>query len=91
VVGYNLHPQAGGGAALDALLGRYASGAFRTDPRWDDCYQLQQVLSRLPAGTHADLATAVDPKHAEVVPHSPLAPYLAHRKGRHGRELGIMT
>lgn len=85
VVGYKL-PQAK--PLLDALFARYESGRFRTDPRWDDCYQLQKALdeAKVPA---ADLAYAVGP-NAKVVESSAVGPFLAHGKGQH-RAAGVMT
>lgn len=86
VVGFNL---AGGGRAfLDAWLDVYRSGRFRQEPRWDDGYAWQLACRAL--GPMAlDLAVSVV-DHAEVVPASCLAQFLEHRKGRHGRVLGLM-
>lgn len=87
VVGYWL-PNSGR-KLLDAVIGRYASGNFRKDPRWDDSYQIQMALAdtKVPA---VDLAYGVG-EHSAVVPFSPIGPYITHDKGRHGRKLGIMT
>lgn len=87
LVGYWL-PNAGK-KVLDHLVGRYASGAFRKDPRWDDSYQTQVALAEAKC-TAVDLATKVG-EHAAVVADSALGPYIEHDKGRHGRGLGIMT
>lgn len=89
VVGYHLAD--GGRAVLDAFISRYATGAFRGDLRWDDSYQLQVVIQKLRGVVAvADLAKGVGP-HAGVVEKSRVGRYIAHKKGHHGRGLGIMT
>ena len=87
VVGYWL-PNAGR-KVLDALIGRYASGNFRKDHRWDDSWQTQMALTDTKA-LAVDLAEKVG-EHAAVVEHSVVGKYIGHDKGRHGRKLGIMT
>lgn len=87
IVGYWL--PAGGRKVLDALTARYTSGRFRADPRWDDSYQTQEALREVKV-LAVDLATKMG-EHAAVIAHSVVAPYLEHAKGRHGREMGIMT
>ena len=64
-------------------------GTFRKFPRWDDSYTLQTTAESMPSLKTIDLATGAS-GHADVVPHSPLHPFLAHNKGTHGRGLGIM-
>lgn len=91
VIGFNLHPHAHGGAILDAVFEHYSTGRFRQDERWDDCFQFQRAISRAKHTTCVDLATAVGKEHADVVPHSPVGPFITHRKGLHSRGLGIMT
>lgn len=71
--------------AYDALQ----DGTFRKFPRWDDSYTLQTTAESMPSLKTIDLATDAS-GHADVVPHSPLNPFLAHNKGTHGRGLGIM-
>lgn len=89
VVGYHLGN--GGGRVLEALGRRYLEGTFRQDPRWDDSYQLQRAIGTLSNRVRClDIAYGVG-AHAAVVPYSPLGPYIEHAKGRHGRELRIMT
>lgn len=78
----------GGRKVLDALIGRYASGNFRKDHRWDDSWQTQMALADTKA-LAVDLATKVG-EHAAVVEHSIVGKYIGHDKGRHGRKLGIM-
>lgn len=86
LVGYNMKV---GLKGLQAFIKRYDSGVFQKDPRWDDSFQLQRVIdSRVVRAI--DLARRVG-ERAEVVPHSIVAPYIEHSKGRHGRGLKIMT
>lgn len=87
IVGYWMKNQ--GHKLLSALIERYTSGLFLKDPRWDDSYQTQRALA-ISRVTSVDLATNVG-DHAAVVPFSPLAQYIEHDKGLHGRKLGIMT
>jgi hypothetical protein len=86
IVGYNLKLSLRG---LQDFIKRYDSGAFCKDPRWDDSFQLQRVLDTKRV-TSLDLARRVG-EHAEVVAHSIVGTYIQHKKGRHGRGLGIMT
>jgi len=87
LVGYWLKNS--GRKVLDALVGRYASGNFRKDHRWDDSWQTQMALADTKA-LAVDLAEKVG-EHAAVVEHSVVGEYIGHDKGRHGRKLGIMT
>lgn len=86
VVGY--HMQRGGRLIIERLLDRYMSGRFRQDPRWDDCWQLMQVLRESRDVKSVDIATAVGAR-SQVLPHSPLGKYLVHEKGTHKRK-GIL-
>lgn len=90
VVGYRA--ARGGFDVLGKLWDRYfadADPAFRHDPRWDDCYQLQQAMAAAPDVAAADLATGSG-AHAAVIEFGPLKGYIGHDKGRHGRKLNIM-
>ena len=64
-------------------------GSFRKLPRWDDGYVFQVTAEAMPKLKAIDLATNAS-GHADVVPHSPIHPFLTHNKGTHGRGLGIM-
>lgn len=78
-----------GREAIRATWKRYSTNVFRQDPRWCDPYQIRKAVegSRIAA---IDLATDAS-GHSDVVPHSPLAPFLTHKKGLHGRVLGLFT
>lgn len=81
VFGYDL--TAGGDRATAAVLGRYTSGRFRKDYRWDDCVQMELGLQD--SGVRAvDLAQDIGPNNT-VIQFSPLGRYLDHRKGHHRR------
>lgn len=88
IVGFSL--TAGAAEIVDRIRHRYATGAFRRDPRWDDSYALQYALGRLAPAKSIDLAVRVG-EHAEVVSTSPLGEWLSHAKGAHSRIHGIMT
>lgn len=64
-------------------------GRFRSFPRWDDSYVLQTTAESMRNLRCLDLANGAS-GHSDVVPHSPLHPFLTHNKGTHGRKLGIM-
>lgn len=82
VFGYHL--RRGGQLIADKVMGRYTSGRFRKDPRWDDCVQMKHGIyeSGKPA---LDIATAVGPNNT-VIQFSPMAEYLAHAKGSNRRK-----
>jgi hypothetical protein len=87
-----LRNTAGGRQFLHATVERYRSGAFRYDLRWDDAYQFQMTLETHPGIESIDLATSatgVKP-YGHVLPNSPVGSYIAHRKGVHGSEMGLM-
>ncbi len=86
IVGYHLRQ--GGLKVLDHLVGRYSSGKFRRDSRWDDCRQLGSAIKE--SGVKCvDLATKVG-DNATVIQYSPLGAFLDHKKGAHRRS-GTMT
>ncbi len=86
VFGYHL--KLGGRKIASAVLDRYASGAFLTDARWDDCVQMERGISA--SGVRArDMATKVGPNNT-VIQYSPMGPYLGHEKGAH-RRLGLLS
>ena len=87
VLGFDLAK--GGDSVIEAVYDMYASGAFRRQKRWDDSAIYQWCVDRAKCPV-VDIANAVG-AHAAVVPHSPLALFIEHDKGRHGRKLGIMT
>lgn len=87
IVGYRLDDA--GNKLIDCLLDRYWTGRYRADSRWDDSYQTQQALAETRVKA-VDIARAVG-AHAAVVENSPVGPYIRHRKGRHSRELGLMS
>ena len=87
VMGFDL--SLGGDSVIEAVAAMYSSGEFRKQKRWDDSAIYQWCIDRAKCPV-VDIANAVG-DHAAVVPHSPLALYLEHDKGRHGRKLGIMT
>lgn len=72
---------------VSETLARYSSGKFRRNARWDDAYQFQLAMRRLPAVTSVDMATgATGPRpYGHVLPHSPAGRFLFHQKGIHGR------
>lgn len=76
-----------GKKVFDTFVGYYASGAFRRERRWDDCWLFQKAIKEVP-GTHRDLATKAT-GHSEVVPNSPVGKVLTHAKGSHSRVQGI--
>lgn len=85
VVGYHL--QQGGRKVLSNMLGRYQSGKYRLDPRWDDCHQLGKAVKeafKTKQVRSFDLATRVGENNT-VIQYSPLGPYLGHDKGAHRR------
>lgn len=88
VIGFRTNP--GGREFLSRVFRLYESGDFRAEARWDDGYIFTVVKDRGKDLKAVDLAFRTTGR-AEVVPNSPLAPYLAHYKGRHGRGLGLMT
>jgi hypothetical protein len=73
---------AGGRKFVRATVERFQSGEFRRDARWDDGYQFQLTLYRHPEIRAVDLATTAN-ENSDVVPFSPWASYLCHRKGMH--------
>lgn len=87
IIGFHLERH--GRHLLELTIERYRSGIFRQHDRWDDAYQFQVTMQSTPRIPKVDLAQRSS-GHADVVPHSPLAPYFHHHKGRHGRVLGIM-
>lgn len=66
----------------------YRTGDFKKMRRWDDSAVYQWFVDRATVPC-VDIAYGVG-EHAAVVSHSPLHPYFEHRKGTHGRKLGIM-
>jgi len=74
---------------IQAAVDRYRSGDFRRDPRWDDGYQFQMTLLRHPEISRTDLAVAAS-KNLDVVPYSPVRPYLRHDKGTHAVALRLV-
>jgi hypothetical protein len=86
VIGFNTNAL----PVIDAVSKYYTSGDFRKSYRWDDSYGFQTIASRLKTINKIDLATGAS-ANADVIPHSPLADYIEHNKGTHGRKLGLMT
>ena len=80
----------GGKAFIELTMNRYISGEFRKYRRWDDSFQFQTTRDEHKHLSTIDIATGMS-GHSEVACHTPLAPYLEHFKGKHGRGLGIMT
>jgi hypothetical protein len=89
VLGINLNKR--GGDFLQAIVERYRSGVFRADPRWDDGYQIQQVIDGSKGLSLIDLAPYALSYRAEVIGTSPIGVYLEHYRGVHGPVLHIMT
>lgn len=77
-----------GARFIEAMHGRYSSGAYLTDGRWDDAYQHRMTHKTLPDVSGADLARGMS-GHSDVVPHSPLAEFMAHFKGHNSRVTGL--
>jgi len=74
---------------LQDVIGRYRSGVFRQDARWDDGYQFQLAVDEHPEVPSIDIATRSG-DFDYVVPGSALGRYLAHFKGVHGPVLRLM-
>lgn len=74
---------------LCRIITQYLDRSFRDFPRWDDSYSITWNLARFSKLRSIDLATDAS-GHADVVIHSPIAPFISHDKGRHGRKMGIM-
>ena len=89
VVGYDLAVP-GVRELLAAMKHHYMSRSFLDYPRWDDCITLDLCLARPDAPPSRDIAKRVL-AGAEVLPATPLAPYLEHRKGLHSRELKLVS
>lgn len=87
VLGFDL--RTGGGSLIDEVAAMYNDGSYRNLPRWDDSAVYQHCVEKTKVKC-VDIATSVGP-NAKVVEYSPLAGFLTHDKGRHGRKLGIMT
>lgn len=87
VMGFDLTK--GGDSIIEAVYDMYASGTYRKQKRWDDSAIYQWCVDRAKCPV-VDIANSVG-AHAAVVPHSPLALFIEHDKGRHGRKMGIMT
>lgn len=81
----------GGREILSEWCDRYSSGNFRADERWDDGYQLAVTVSRS-SFPSVDLVhpSKWKGKTNDVIPTTPIAAYLVHDKGTHGKRLGIM-
>jgi hypothetical protein len=87
VLGFDLTRN--GNSVMEHVIDVYRSGQFRTLKRWDDCAVYQWCVDRTKVPC-VDIARRVG-EHARVVEYSPLARFVTHDKGRHGRKLGIMT
>jgi len=87
IVGYRLN--VGGRTTIEHLIERYTSGLFKSDPRWDDSYQIQMAINSSKVRA-VDLARRVG-ENSKVIDHSTVGRFLAHDKGKHGRGLHIMT
>jgi len=74
---------------VDFTMERYQSSRFRRNARWDDGYQIQLALHQHPEISSVDLAEKAGP-NGDVVPYSPIAPYLTHEKGTHAYRLKLV-
>ncbi len=86
IVGYRGSP---GREAIECLIGLYASQEYRRHPRWDDSAMFERVLQLKPGVAAVDVADKVG-HNAEVVPYSPVGPFIQHFKGHHGRKAKVM-
>lgn len=105
VIGFDLAQR--GTAVIDSVLGLYTSGRFLTQNFWDDCATFDRALTEgrfqafdLAARSLKEQGLDKGQIEArrqgkrpitEVIPYTPLAAYLTHDKGRHGRKMGLMT
>jgi len=88
LVGYDLRVP-GVPKLIEDMKQHYLSRAFLDYDRWDDCITLDLHLERPGAPPSRDIARRAR-AHGEVLPTTPLAPYLEHEKGLHSRMLGLV-
>lgn len=79
----------GGIEFVEQVLGSYMSGRFRAEARWDDTAISLSIL-RNPQISSIDIVDPSLPKTNQVLPTTPLGEFFEHRKGLHGRVLGVM-
>ena len=94
-IGFNVQENKHGITALKKVIECYTSGTFRKLYRWDDSYVIQKMIINLVnelSGHFSlkDIATNTSGDFSDVFPESKIGEHIAHYKGRHGRELGIM-
>lgn len=85
------HLEQGGRAFIDALCQRYTSRDYLKYTHWDDGYQIGKLIDE-------GVAPALDLVHPtkwhrktnDVIPTTDIKEYLCHKKGLHGRYMGIM-
>lgn len=82
----------GGRAMIDGLCDRYVSTRVFADERWDDGFQMARVAKEIPSCNVVDLVhpTKLKGKTNDVIPHTPLAEFVKHAKGKHGTGLELM-
>ncbi len=88
VVGYWM--DRGADIVLARMTECYMSGEWVKMPRWDDCCCLQTAMAARPDVKSIDIACGIG-DHSKVIDFGPVGPWVGHFKGRHGRQLGIMT
>jgi hypothetical protein len=75
-----------------ALCHRYESRDYRKYERWDDGFQIAQLVDERPDLKTVDLVHPTRHKNVtnDVIPTTDIDAYVRHEKGRHGTKLNIM-
>jgi hypothetical protein len=84
---YNLAEN--GGKFIEEYLSYYLSGRVFENKNWDDC----TVFDSIQGFKKRDVATTISKFNgstSNVIPNSPLGPYIEHYKGQHSRVLKIV-
>lgn len=88
VIGYNLNKR--GGALIDAVLRTYTSQAYRQLEFWADNAVLDATIKKRGFSV-CDLVDKKSQVGNDVVPQTPWAKVLVHKKGTHSRQFGVMV